>query len=149
MYRNFFSYGFEVGQIINIVIRPSFTRIIRVILFTGKILELDVIVEGRISELKKVIQDHTDIDIKYQAVLKNGHQLLDDELISDCLAESNGPVNVNFALNGSLMLDPSAFAPKLGSDCISLGDEFCGGKRIVFIVKDIVVDFLRCCRYLC
>ncbi|CAF3396658.1 unnamed protein product [Rotaria sp. Silwood2] len=134
-YRTLSFYGLEAGQIIDVAIDPTATRIICIVLSSGKILEFDVVIESRMRELKKMIQDYTGIDISYQVILKDDRALVDDEIISDCRGDSNGPLNVNFVLNGSLILDPSIFASNFNYNHTIPYDELHGGKQIVFNVQ--------------
>ena len=129
------SYNLEAGQIIDVTIRPLATRIVRIIFSTGKILELDLVTDDCVRELKKILQDCTSIDVCYQVIRKDDRELLDDELISNCLGDSNGPLNVNFILSGPLMLDLSVLGSNFDYDYTIPYEEFHGGKRIVFDTK--------------
>ncbi|CAF3708368.1 unnamed protein product [Rotaria sp. Silwood1] len=83
-----------------------------------------------------MIQDCTGIDIYYQAILKDDRELLDDEVLCDCLGDFNGPLNVTFVLSGPLMLHSSVLVSNSDSDHTICSEELRGGKRIVLNVKE-------------
>ncbi|CAF2744959.1 unnamed protein product [Rotaria sp. Silwood2] len=124
------SYDIEAGQIIEIEVCQPAHRQVHIILPTGKTFELDIIVDISIRELKIIIHDQEGIDTECQAILRGDQELDNEEIIYNCLANLNGPLNVKIVLSGPLPLDTSSLAPHLDfdfTDLVDTGEKFFRG----------------------
>ena len=98
-------------------------RQVRLSLPTGKILQLDTIVDVSIYELKTLIQHQQGIDASCQAILKYDQELADNEILYNCLADWDGTLNVKIMLPGPLALDAASLAPHFDYDFTDIVDK--------------------------
>jgi hypothetical protein len=110
------SYNLEAGQIIDVEICKPVHRQVWIILSTGKAFELDIIVDDSIYELKKMIQNEQGIDVEYQVILKGDQELVNDEIMYNCLADWHAPLHAKIVLSGPLALDSALFASHFDCD---------------------------------
>jgi hypothetical protein len=115
-------YKLKAGQIIEAEVCEPVHRQVCIILPTGKILQIDLVVDISIHELKLLIQDQEDIDAQCQVIVKGSQELANDEIIYNCLANWYHPLNMKILLSGPLALDSTSLAPHFDFDFTDIVD---------------------------
>ncbi|CAF3941996.1 unnamed protein product [Adineta steineri] len=110
------TYGYEGGQIIQVKVCEPAHRQVRIILPTKTVLQIDVIVDISILELKSIIEKQEGIDVQSQRILKGAQELTNDEIVYDCLLEWANPLTMKIVLSGPLALDSASLAPHYDYD---------------------------------
>ncbi|CAF4229767.1 unnamed protein product, partial [Adineta steineri] len=114
--RTYSSYRYDAGQIIQVKVCEPAHRQVRIILPTKTVLQIDVIVDISILELKSMIEKQEGIDVHSQRILKGDQELTDAEIVYDCLLEWANPLTMKIVLNGPLALDSASLAPHYDYD---------------------------------
>ncbi|CAF1402639.1 unnamed protein product [Adineta steineri] len=110
------SYGYKGGQIIQVKVCEPAHRQVRIILPTKTVLQIDVIVDISILELKSIIEKQEGIDVQSQIILRGDQELIDDEIIYNCLLDWANPLTMKIVLSGPLALDAGSLAPHYDYD---------------------------------
>ena len=116
------SYKLMAGQIIGAEICEPAHRQLRFKLPTGKSIELDIIVDITVHDLKTIIGDQEGIDARCLIILKGDQEFGDDDIIYDCLMNWHDPLHIKIVLSGPLALDANSLAPEFDYDFTDIMD---------------------------